>query len=133
MDAKQPRQRESLVHRTSRLVGTINLPLAGRRFLPAYALLHHRGRRSGKPYTVPVWARTTADGVVIPMMFGERTEWAHNVMAAGSCTLRWRGEDLLLTDPEVAGPELVTAFNRVQRWGLRVRGVRQYMRLRPVS
>jgi deazaflavin-dependent oxidoreductase (nitroreductase family) len=132
MEAQPQPNAESIVHRISRVVGTLNLPLAGRRVLPAYAVLYHLGRRSGKAYAVPVWVRTLDDGVVIPMMFAEQTHWARNVLAAGGCTVRWRGHDHVLVDPEVVGPEqVVGAFNPVQRWGLGLRGVRHFMHLRP--
>src|SRR5258708_19419373 len=77
----------------TRLFNPLTLALAGSRRLPLFAVVHHRGRRSGRSYTTPVGARRTADGFVIPLTFGERADWFRNVQAAGACGIRWRSVD----------------------------------------
>ena len=116
--------------RIVRFGGRLTRPLAGRRFFPMWAVLHHRGRRSGRQYAVPVGVQHTADGYFIALPFGERTQWVHNVVAAGGCTVRWRGRELALTDPTMVGPDAATpAFPLVQRWMLRAMGVQDFIRL----
>jgi deazaflavin-dependent oxidoreductase (nitroreductase family) len=106
-------------------------PLAGRRFFPLWAVLHHRGRRSGSEYAVPVGVRTAPNGFYIALPFGERTQWAQNVLAAGGCSLRWRGEDLLVTEPTVVRTdEAAAAFPPMLRWIMRMAGVTHVLRLR---
>lgn len=105
--------------------------MAGRRFLPLWAVLLDRGRRSGREYAIPVAVRVTADGFFIALPFGERTQWARNVIAAGGCTLRWRAREYAVTDPRIVGSEeAAPAFNPFQRWILRTTGVKRFMRLR---
>jgi deazaflavin-dependent oxidoreductase (nitroreductase family) len=131
--ATRPRRADPVLLRVVRLVGPLTRPLAGRRFFPLWAVLHHRGRRSGREYAVPVGVRVTADGYFIALPFGERTQWVHNVVAAGGCTLRWRGEDLAMSDPTLVGPDrAAAAFPLAQRWMLRAADVQSFIRLRPV-
>jgi deazaflavin-dependent oxidoreductase (nitroreductase family) len=75
--------------------------LAGTRLMPLYGVIHHRGRRSGKAFTTPVVVRPTPDGFVVPMPWGESTDWFRNVRAAGGCLIRWKGRDYALVQPEV--------------------------------
>jgi deazaflavin-dependent oxidoreductase (nitroreductase family) len=132
--ATRPRRADPVLLRVVRFVGQRTRPLAGRRFFPLWALLHHRGRRSGREYAVPVGVRVTADGYFIALPFGERTQWVHNVMAAGGCTLRWRGEDLALADPTIVGADqAASAFPPVLRWMIGVARVHQFIRLRPAG
>jgi len=65
--------------------------LAGRRFVPLIARIHHVGRRSGKPYMTPTGAHVTGNTIVIPLSFGNRSDWARNVRAAGQCVVQLRG------------------------------------------
>ena len=78
-------------------------PLAGTRWFRLWGVVHHEGRKSGRPYATPVVVRRTADGFVIPMPFGDATNWASNVIAAGGATIRWAGADHRVTDPRVIG------------------------------
>ena len=78
----------------------VALLLAGRRFVPVWAALHHQGRRSGKQYTVPVAVVPTDTGFLIALPWGRGTDWVRNVRAAGSCTIRWRGADYACNEPE---------------------------------
>ena len=66
--------------------------LAGRRH-PALARLEHRGRRSGREYVTPVSAHLTGDTFLVPLTFGDRSDWCRNVLEAGGCSIRWRGRD----------------------------------------
>src|SRR5579859_6506253 len=85
----------------TRLFNPLTLPLAGSHRLPLLAVVHHRGRRSGRSYATPLGARLTADGFVIPLTFGERVDWFRNVQAAGGCVIRWKGADYALIEPVV--------------------------------
>jgi deazaflavin-dependent oxidoreductase (nitroreductase family) len=85
----------------TRLFNPLVLVLAGTRFLPLYGVIEHRGRRSGKAFRTPVVVRPTSDGFIVPMPWGERTDWCRNVRAAGECLIRWKGRDYPLVQPEV--------------------------------
>lgn len=73
--------------------------VAGRRFVPVWAVLRHRGRRSGNEYAVPVAVIPTDTTFVIALPWGRGTDWVRNVRAAGGCTVRWKGADYECTAP----------------------------------
>jgi deazaflavin-dependent oxidoreductase (nitroreductase family) len=128
------RRTDPMLLRIVRFGTRLTRPLAGRRFFPLWAVLRHRGRKSGREYAVPVGVRATADGYFIALPFGERTQWVHNVMAAGGCTLRWRGTDIVLTDPTIVrAEEAAFAFPPALRWMMRAAGAHQVLRLRRVD
>jgi deazaflavin-dependent oxidoreductase (nitroreductase family) len=132
LEPTQPRQPHPVLYRVVRAVSPLMRPLAGRRFFPLWAVLHHRGRRSGREYAVPVGVRTAPNGFYyVALPFGEQTQWTQNVVAAGGCTLRWRGEDLVVNEPTVVGvDEAAAAFPSMQRWIMRTVGVTRVLRLR---
>jgi hypothetical protein len=75
---------------------------------------------------------------VIPLTFGNQSDWAKNVRVAGGCSLRVDGEEYTAVAPEFvdrrdAAPLLKSAFGPVERAGFRLLGIRQYLRLRIVS
>lgn len=74
---------------------------AGR--LPPFAIVEHRGRRSGRAYRTPVWAFSTADGFVIALTYGADRDWVRNVEAARGCTLTRGGRSIPCGDPRVVG------------------------------
>ncbi|GGN13284.1 hypothetical protein FHR83_003711 [Actinoplanes campanulatus] len=75
--------------------------LAGRRLIPLWAVVHHRGRVSGRDLRVPIAITTTPDGFVINLPWGARTNWVRNVIAAGGCVIRWKGVDHRMADPRI--------------------------------
>ena len=77
--------------------------LAGRRWMPLWAVIRHRGRRSGIAYETPIAVVPTADRsiVMIGLPWGSKTNWARNVVASGGASLRWHGRDLELTRPRI--------------------------------
>ena len=99
-NAPTPPSHSALLSAT-RLFNPLVLHLAGTRLLPLYGVMQHRGRRSGKAFRTPVVVRPTSDGFIVPMPWGERTDWYRNVRAAGECTIRWKGRDYAMLRPEV--------------------------------
>src|SRR5712691_7284232 len=62
-----PRTRR-LIRSVARLVNPLVLRIAGRRHMPVVGIVHHRGRKSGRPYATPLGIRpATADGFVMPL------------------------------------------------------------------
>ncbi|MBM2614419.1 nitroreductase family deazaflavin-dependent oxidoreductase [Actinoplanes sp. LDG1-06] len=74
--------------------------LAGRRFSP-WAVVRHRGRKSGRALAVPVVVIATPDRFVINLPWGARTNWVRNVQAAGGCTIRLHGAELRADRPQI--------------------------------
>ncbi len=83
--------------------------LAGKRFFPLWAVVTHRGRKSGTVYSVPVAVLPTDTTFVIGLPWGERTNWAQNVLAAGGATIRWKGVDYTATEPRIVGKDVAVA------------------------
>lgn len=101
-----------------RVVNPVALAVAGRPWFPLWARVTHRGRTSGKQYTIPVAiVAATADRFVIGLPWGPNTNWVKNVVAAGGCTVTYRGHDEAVTAPQVidtvAARELASGFRRV--------------------
>ena len=96
-----PPARTSLVQRGAIATMGLARPIAGRRLLPLYALIEHRGRRSGTPYRTPIVARRTENGFVLPVPFGPETNWVRNVLAAGDATVVWKGGRHRVTAPRL--------------------------------
>jgi deazaflavin-dependent oxidoreductase (nitroreductase family) len=105
--------------------------LAGRRWFPAWAQLHHRGRKSGKEYVIPVAVIVGADAFVIGLPWGVQTNWVRNVMAAGGCTVRWKGADYQVTEPQLVDKAVaLEAANPFQRAIIQRAGFPGFLRLK---
>lgn len=112
--------------------------LAGRRFVPLIARVHHVGRRSGKPYMTPTGASVVGNTIVIPLSFGNGSDWARNVRAAGQCVVQLGGKRYQATQPqfvEAAEAKAVVdqSFNTINRFGFRLLGIKQYLFLRTTN
>jgi deazaflavin-dependent oxidoreductase (nitroreductase family) len=66
-----------------------------------YAALHHVGRTSNRLYVTPLVAEPVEEGFVIPLPYGESTDWCRNLVAAGKGTLDLKGETFLIVNPRV--------------------------------
>lgn len=76
--------------------------MAGRRFLPLWALVQHRGRKSGKSYETPIAILgSTPQNVYIALPWGDRTDWVRNLQAADGGKLMWKGQAFSVAEPEV--------------------------------
>ena len=126
----------------TRLLNPVFVRLAGKRHFPAAAQLHHVGRRSGRPYVTPVGARLSGDIIVIPLTFGNQSDWSKNVRAAGRCTIRLNGVDYHAAGPRFAGGDsgeldalraARSAYNPVMRASFRMLGIKQFMYLQVVD
>jgi len=84
--------------------------LAGRRGFPLWAVVHHRGRVSGRELSVPVAVRATPEVFVIALPWGPGTNWVRNVLAADGCDVRWKGRDHVVTRPVIADEDDVRPY-----------------------
>jgi len=71
--------------------------------VPPLAVVHHVGRKSGRPYRTPVVAFRHDAGVVIPMTYGRDVDWAQNILRAKQCELERIGSRLRLRNPRIVG------------------------------
>jgi len=88
--------------RVARVTAPLARRVAGRRWFPLWAVVHHRGRVSGRDLSVPVAVSATPEVFVIALPWGPGTNWVRNVLAAGGCVVRWKGQDHVVTDPVIA-------------------------------
>jgi hypothetical protein len=122
----------------TRLLNPLIRKLAGRRHFRMAAQIRHVGRRSGRQYVTPAGARLAGQEIVIPLTFGNRSDWAQNVLAAGGCSIRLAGRDYVAARPEILGreqarPLVRSAFSPAERASFRLLGIRQFLRLQVVG
>jgi deazaflavin-dependent oxidoreductase (nitroreductase family) len=111
------------------------LKLAGRRALPLYAVIHHRGRRTGREYATPVVVRPAGEFMFFPLAFGPDAGWSRNLLAAGAGSVRWKGADIAISDFEVVDAPTVLGPGSPYPWLFRIAAihvfrVRQFLRAR---
>lgn len=131
--AGRPR-RSGPIRRLGRPFGPIAKPLAGRRWFPLWAIVRHTGRTSGKAYATPVVALHTPDGFLIPLPFGDATQWAKNLFAAGSGSIRSAGREHQIAEPRIIDREDAAAYlpGPIRFIAGRL-GLRQWVRVHRVS
>jgi deazaflavin-dependent oxidoreductase (nitroreductase family) len=71
--------------------------------VPPLAVVHHVGRKTGRPYRTPVVAFRSGAGVVIPMTYGRDVDWARNIIRADGCELVRMGQGVTLRNPRIVG------------------------------
>lgn len=122
----------SIFGRVTRAAARLSEPI-GRlmaRLFPLWAIVHYRGRRTGRELSTPVQVRATAGEFVIALPWGSKTQWVRNVEAAGGCTVSWRGTDHLVDSPRVLRLDEATAFRGWERAALRVVRIDEFLSLR---
>jgi deazaflavin-dependent oxidoreductase (nitroreductase family) len=110
------------------------LKLAGRERFHTAAQIRHVGRRSGRSYVTPVSARLSNEVAVIPLTFGNVSDWARNIRAAGGCEIRLDGQEYLASNPQFVGadeisPLLRSLFRRREQAMFTMLGITQFIRL----
>ena len=50
---------------------------------PPWAVLVHRGRRSGRVYRTPVMASARGGRLRVKILYGEQSDWVRNLLAGG--------------------------------------------------
>jgi len=92
----------SFQKKVAKVLNPIVSPLAER--MRPFAVLHHKGRRSGREYSTPVQAYPTkSGGFVVALGYGYNSDWALNLLAAGGGSATRQGKRYVLTNPRRAG------------------------------
>jgi deazaflavin-dependent oxidoreductase (nitroreductase family) len=78
--------------------------------VPPWAVILHRGRRSGRRYRTPLFAFRRGRTLVIALLYGQESDWLRNLRAGGGHVVR-AGRTFSVRAPEVvdtsgAGPIL---------------------------
>jgi deazaflavin-dependent oxidoreductase (nitroreductase family) len=107
-------------------------PIA-RRFaswLPGFGILEYRGRKSGRTYRTPINVFRRGDWYVFALTYGADVEWVKNVVAAGGCSLRTRGRNVRLIEPELFVDPSRRLMPLVVRIVLRFDRATEFLRMR---
>jgi deazaflavin-dependent oxidoreductase (nitroreductase family) len=67
----------------------------------ARPVLIHTGRTSGKTYRTPLDAHRLPDGYLFIPLYGPRTDWVKNVLAAQAARLSIDGHEIELQSPRL--------------------------------
>lgn len=110
----------------TRVVNPVTARFAG--WMPGFALLTHRGRRSGRMYRTPLNVFRRGDQFVFVLTYG-RSQWVENVLAAGECQMRHRRRDVDLVAPEIIADPALTLVPRPVRLVGRVARVTELLRM----
>jgi deazaflavin-dependent oxidoreductase (nitroreductase family) len=110
------------------------MPLASSGVIPVWGVIRHRGRKSGRSFATPIALAATRDGFVVPLPWGEGTDWCRNVVAARGAAIRYRGQEYAVGDPEVVGIDVARPFFSAPiRLILPLTGIKRFLRVRRVA
>ncbi|GAB2683640.1 nitroreductase family deazaflavin-dependent oxidoreductase [Nocardia thraciensis] len=86
---------------------------------PGWAVVVHRGRKSGKTFRTPLWAFRRRGGYVIALTYGPQSDWVRNVLAAEGCELESRWRRYEVGNPQVYRDERASDMPAFIRFMLR--------------
>lgn len=113
----------------TRSVNPVTRRFAGR--LPWFGILTYVGRTSGRTYHTPINVFRRGEHYVFFLTYGSDAQWVKNVVAAGGCTIRMRGRDVQLVEPEIFVDPARSVVARPVRFIGRLGGVTEFLRMRP--
>jgi deazaflavin-dependent oxidoreductase (nitroreductase family) len=96
-------------------------------WMPAFGMIEHVGRRSGREYRTPVNVFRYEGGFVVALTYGARADWVMNVGAAGGCGLITRGRHYRLTGPHIVHDESRRRVPAPVRVALGALGVAEFL------
>ena len=101
----------------------------------AYAgVVHHVGRKSGRPYETPIGPFPTDYGFDIALPYGSSPDWLKNVVAAGSAVIVHEGVAYSIDQPEViAAADAMDNVPPSEQRNIRVFAVDNFLRVRRVG
>ena len=121
----------NLMRPSTRLLNPISVRLAGGPGFRMAGRVHHIGRRTGATYVTPVGVRVKDGKALIPLTFGNQSDWVRNVRDAGGATIEVHGKTYAMGAPAFINwsdaPDLVRANFPVARWVFKILGIRQFM------
>lgn len=107
--------------RLMRVMATFNQRVTNRMIgllaphLPPWAVLVHRGRKSGAEYRTPVAVTILDRSLMVPIGYGEESDWVRNLLAAGGGQLLHRGRTQAFTNPRIIDRDEVAGWGRIKR------------------
>ncbi|GAA3570779.1 hypothetical protein GCM10022419_059530 [Nonomuraea rosea] len=70
-----------------------------------YPVLIHVGRVSGATYRTPLDAFPVEGGYLFVLVYGSRSDWVQNILAADGARLRADGKEIELAAPRLVGKD----------------------------
>jgi deazaflavin-dependent oxidoreductase (nitroreductase family) len=104
-----------LSRRVARFNSTINNRLQGvyAWLLPPWAVILHRGRRSGRSYRTPVLAFRRDQTLIIALLYGEESDWLRNLYAGAGQVVRGGRTFALTGTPRVSDTRAATELSEL--------------------
>jgi deazaflavin-dependent oxidoreductase (nitroreductase family) len=68
--------------------------------VPPWAVIVHRGRRSGRRYRTPLLAFRRDRTLIVALLYGQQSDWLRNLLHGGGHVIR-RGSTYTVPPPEV--------------------------------
>lgn len=113
---------------TTRFVNPLTRRFA--RWLPGFAIIRYRGRRSGRLYRTPMNVFRRGDMYVFALTYGPEVQWVRNVLAAGRAELEIGRHRVSLDRPEVMYDPARRLMPLPVRLFLGLMRVRYFLRMR---
>jgi len=104
-----------LSRRVARFNSTINNRLQGvyAWLLPPWAVILHRGRRSGRSYRTPVLAFRRGSTLIIALLYGEESDWLRNLHAGAGKVVRGGRAFAITGAPRVLDTRAATELSKL--------------------
>src|SRR4051812_11263327 len=83
--------------------------------VPPWAVILHRGRRSGRARRTPLLAFRQDRTLIVALLYGEESDWVRNLRAAGGGRVVRLGRTHELRNPRVVDTEAVAELGRLSR------------------
>ena len=121
--------RDQVLSFNKHVTNRLTIKIAGRPHSPI-SIVHHIGRRSGKPYETPIIVQPIPGGFMFALTYGPDVDWYRNVLAAGRCSLVWHGKTYQLERPQPVDSETgLSAFPFPFSPMLKLMGIRHFFRM----
>lgn len=108
-----------------RLLNPFVMPVMRR--LPPFAVLHHRGRRTGRSYDTPVEACRTPDGWVVGLAYDRNAPFALNLLAVGGGEMTRARRRYRITQPRRVGREARELLPALASLQMRMVGIEDFL------
>lgn len=99
--------------------------------LPGFAIINHRGRKSGQTYRTPMNVFRDGDDYLFALTYGSDVQWVKNILASGEADLRIGDKTIHLVDPDLFVDPKRRLMPPHVRFMLGVMRVSEFLRMRP--
>src|SRR3954467_14528795 len=83
--------------------------------VPPWAVILHRGRRSGRAYRTPVLAFRQDRTLVVALLYGDESDWLRNLQAAGGGHVVRGGRTYEVGRPQVIDTDAAAELSGLPR------------------